>query len=233
VTGSAATRRSARRHREILWFLLGNAYLGRVGSTDARSVTFFENLYVIVVGLGLALSAQQVVDLTKSGVPIVLKHLPLFFAYLIVAFALAHSSVRYLQLAYEDSLVGPLSKGRVLGDLVLGVGQFLLLIAMALLITRPFAFLIGAILLLVGRPIRDVLFRLAGRAVLDFDRKVALIHVVSICTFLVTLLIAGIVSTGPAQWVLRAGGVSASLMFGLSLYLYAFDFFFPRRAGVD
>lgn len=198
--------------------------------TDTASVGFFEALYAVVVGLGLALAAEQVIDLQHRGVPVRSQHLPLFLAFLDIAFALAHSSVRYLQLAYVQGEVGVLRRGRVLGDLVLGVGQFLLIIAMALLITRPATFAVVVIILLLGRPARDLLLQMGGRKTLEFDRVVRLIHIVTVAIVAVTLIAASLARGSVGIWIQRGGVLTASLVFGLGMYAFAFDFFFPRSS---
>ena len=103
----------------------------RSGRNDSTPVAFFEELYAIVVGLGLALAVEQVIDLNRSGLPVATEHIPVFLGYLNIAFALAHASVRYLQLAYVESALGSMSRGRVVADLVLGVGHFLWLMALS------------------------------------------------------------------------------------------------------
>ena len=196
--------------------------------SDPSPVGFFQELYAIVVGLGLALAIEQVIDLTSAGVPVRFEHLPLFLAYLNIAFALAHSSVRYLQLAYMDGALGSFGRGRVIGDLVLGVGQFLWLMALSFLITRPSAFAWGVMVLLVGRPIRDAVLMLGGRARLEFDKTVAAVHLTTIAVVGVSLLAAEIAQGSNGLWAVRIGGLVASLVFGLGLYVLAFRFFFPN-----
>jgi hypothetical protein len=198
-----------------------------VGRSEGSPVAFFEELYAIVVGLGLALAVEQVIDLNRSGVPVVTEHVPLFLAYLNIAFALAHASVRYLQLAYDEAAIGDLGRGRIIGDLVLGVGHFLLLMALSFLITRPSAFFWAALALLMGRPLRDGLLALAGKTRLDFDRKVALIHLVTMGALGAILLLGTLASHETGIWVLRIGGLLASLLFGLGLYILALPYFFP------
>lgn len=198
---------------------------------EENPVAFFQELYAIVVGLGLALAVEQVIDLDRSGFPVTAEHVPLFLAYLNIAFALAHASVRYLQLAYVNGELGALGRPRVIADLVLGVGHFLWLMTLSFVITDPNAFALIAVLLLIGRPARDGFLMLAGRPRLEFDRKVAVIHLSTIGILLGTLAM-GAVATGDAElWTLRIGSLGASLLFGLGMYTLAFPFFFPAPAA--
>ena len=199
-----------------------------IGRRHGAPTAFFEELYAVVVGLGLALAIEQLIDLDRSGVPVVIEHLPLFLAYLNIAFALAHASVRYLQLAYADNATVAFGRGRVIGDLVLGVGHFLWLMALSFLITRPSAFVYAAIALLIGRPLRDGFLMLGKQPRLEFDKKVAIIHLVTIAALITTLGVAAPASGDTEIWTLRFGALVASLLFGLGLYLFAFAFFFPR-----
>ena len=193
-----------------------------------RSTTgFFQELYAVVVGLGLALAVEQIIDLGRTGVPVDLEHVPVFLAYLNIAFALAHGSVRYLELAYLERRLGPLGKGRVVGDLALGVGHFLWLIVLSFLITRPVAFACTAILLLVGRPARDGVLVLGRRERLDFDRKIATVHLVTIAVLGAGLLVSRLAGQDAEAWVMRTVTLAASLVFGLGLYVMAFADFFP------
>lgn len=201
----------------------------RTSGAHGSPTGFFEELYAVVVGLGLAIAVEGVVDLGRDGIPITFEQLPVFLAYLNIAFALAHASVRYLQLAYTGSAFGMLGRGRVIGDLVLGVGHFLWLIGLSFLISRPVAFLWGAIILLLGRPIRDLLLMGARRERLDFDRKVFFVHLVAIGTIAVSLAATLVVTGATEIWLLRIGALVASIVFGLGLYLVAFDFFFPAN----
>jgi hypothetical protein len=194
---------------------------------EATTVRFFEQLYAIVVGLGLALAVEQVLDLGGDGASVRFEHVPLFLAYINLAFPLAHASVRYLEIAYVDRAAGPLGRGHVLADLSLGTGHFLWLITLSFLVTSPTAFVWVAIVLLVGRPWRDLLISLAGRRPLDFDRAVARVHLVAIAVLLCLVAVSRVVEGSADLWVLRAGGLAGSFIFAIGLYLTAFRFFFP------
>ena len=197
--------------------------------SEGTTVRFFEELYAIIVGLGLALAIEQLIDLNRDGIPLTTEHVPLFLAYLNLAFPLAHSSVRYLDLAFIDKAAGQLGKARVLGDLALGMGHFLFLITLSFLVTRPSAFAVAAILLLVGRPGRDAIVMMVGGKTLAFDRKVASIHLATIGLLVITLLVALVADGDGELWILRVGVLAASFVFALGLYLGAFDFFFSTK----
>ena len=198
---------------------------------EASPVTFFQELYAIVVGLGLALAVEQIVDLDRSGLPVAAEQIPVFLAYLNIAFALAHASVRYLQLAYVDGVIGALGRGRVIADLTLGVGHFLWLMSLSFLIARPSAFAYVAIVLLMGRPLRDGFLILAKRPRLEFDKKVATIHLVTIAALIATLATGTVVAAETEIWALRFGVLIASLVFGLGMYILAFPYFFPTATA--
>ncbi len=193
---------------------------------EATTVRFFEQLYAIVVGLGLALAVEQMLDLGGRDGLVRLAHLPLFLAYINFAFPLAHASVRYLELAYVDRVVGRLGKGRVVADLVLGTGHFLWLIALSFLITRPVAFCWVAVVLLAGRPVRDLGLSLARRPPLEFDRAVDRIHLLAMAVLLGVLAATSLATGDAERWIVRLGALAGSLLFAAGLYLSAFGFFF-------
>lgn len=194
--------------------------------SENTTVRFFEELYAIVVGVGLALAIEQIVDLDNDGLPISVEHLPVFLAYLNFAFPLAHSSVRYLELAYVDKAAGTLSKQRVLGDLALGTGHFLFVLSLSFFVTRPFAFAGAALLLLIGRPGRDLLIWIGRGTVLPFDKKVACIHLLAMIVLVTTLVTAVALDKETEVWTARIGVLVTSLIFAIGLYLWAFEYFF-------
>ena len=195
-------------------------------TSEGTALRFFEELYAIVVGLGLALAVEQIIDLDRDGVPVTLQHLPVFLAYLNFAFPLAHSSARYLDLAYVDRALGPLGKPRVLGDLALGMGHFLFLISLSFFITRPVAFAVVALLLLVGRPTRDALISIGRGRILAFDRKVARMHLIAMGLLALALIAALPLEDNAEACAARIGVLLASLVFSIGLYLFAFEYFF-------
>lgn len=108
---------------------------------------------------------------------------------------------------------------------------FLWLLTLSFLITRPIAFTVIAIVLLIGRPTRDIILRLAGHEWLDFDRKVATIHLVTILALAIGLGAALAAPSSSEELVMKSVTIVASLGFGLGLYLWAYDHFFPATNG--
>lgn len=194
---------------------------------EARTVGFFEQLYAVVLALGLALAVEQVIDLSRSGVPVVWRDVPLFLAYVNLAFPLAHASVRYLDLAYVDRELGTLGRARILGDLALGTGHFLLLIACPLLVTRAIPFGVAAAVLLAGRPTRDLIVRMTGNRTLAFDDRVATIQVGAAIAVGAVVAVASLADLD--VWFARIGILAATYVFAIGVYLYALPFFFPTR----
>jgi hypothetical protein len=205
---------------------------GRTSQVESRgeltTVRFFEELYAIVVGLGLAVSVEQVLDTGTDGSLVEPRHLFLFLAYLNFAFPLAHASIRYLDLAYVDRAI-PLGKPRVLGDLALGMGHFLWLIALAFLVTRPFAFVWIAVALLIGRPARDAIVLWTGGQTLAFDRSIGRVHLGCIAGLVAVGATGHLIGGDDGRWLIRIATVVIALGFALGHYLGAFDYFFPKR----
>jgi hypothetical protein len=199
---------------------------------ELTTVRFFEELYAIVVGLGLAVSVERILDFGSKAALVELRDLALFLAYLNFAFPLAHASIRYLDLAYVDRAIA-LGKARVLGDLALGMGHFLWLIALAFLVTRPFVFVWVAVALLIGRPIRDGLVAAFGGAALAFDRVVARIHLISVAALIALALVGLALGDDTGRSVVRIGTLAIALGFALGHYLGAYDYFFPTRTSAE
>ena len=110
-------------------------------------VKYLQDLYVVVLGVAVVLAAEEIVAADDPGVPIEWSVVPLFLAFGLVAFPTYHGIGVYLDLTYGEkgADVRPL---RVVSDFVVGFLQFFLLIALALLISRPLYFA-GSMMLLV------------------------------------------------------------------------------------
>ena len=197
-------------------------------------IRFFKELYPVVVGVALALAAEQIVDLHKSGVPIRWEHLPLFVAWIAVAMPFAHLAVRYLDFTYGRRERGEtVGKVFTLGNVAFGAGHFLWLIGLALFVTRPFVFGYGLVIFFGGVVIRATFLRLHPRGWLaPVEERANLVHACCIGAWLVILVFAQLMLDGTVQvWVARAGVLAVSVAYPFALYLSAYDLFFPHEAN--
>lgn len=131
----------------------------------------------MVLGVAVVLAAEEIIAPEKDGPPVEWSVLPLFLAFGLVAFPTYHGIGAYLNLTYGESSaqVRPL---RVVSDFVVGFLQFFLLIALALLISRPVYFAATMMLLVLSDALRTfALQRFARREeISDLERNSAIIN---------------------------------------------------------
>lgn len=144
---------------------------------QAGPVKYLQDLYVVVLGVAVVLAAEQIIAPEKEGVPVEWGVLPLFLAFGLVAFPTYHGIGAYLDQTYgaRSAEVRPI---RVLSDFLVGFIQFFLLIALALLISRPAYFAGTMMLLVISDAIRTIaLQRFARREdASSLERNAALIN---------------------------------------------------------
>ena len=190
--------------------------------TSGDPLRFFNDLYTVVVGVALTLSVEQLVDLDRPGIPILWEHVPLFVAWLAVAFPFAHVFIRYLDLE------GMAGRGLAMGNIFVGATHYLWIIALALVTTRPVVFGYGLVVFLTGVLARDLFLRFHPRVPLsDLERAVAPVFAVAVAGWLAVMLLGQLTLDGDAEvWAIRGGVLAVSLVFAFGIYLRAFDFFF-------
>ena len=132
---------------------------------------------MVVLGVAVVIAAEQIIGVEKGGVPIEWSVVPLFLAFGLIAFPTYHGIGAYLDLTYGDegTDVRPL---RAISDFVVGFLQFFLLIALALLISRPLYFATTMMLLVLSDSVRTfALQRFARREeVSSLERNSAVIN---------------------------------------------------------
>ena len=121
-------------------------------------VKYLQDLYVVVLGVAVVLAAEEIIAAESEGIPVEWSVLPLFVAFGLIAFPTYHGIGAYLDLTYGagGTQVRPL---RVIADFVVGFLQFFLLIALALLISRPVYFAGTMMLLVFSDAVRTVALR--------------------------------------------------------------------------
>jgi hypothetical protein len=196
-------------------------------------VRFFQELYAVVVAVSLALAVNGIVDLHKSGVPILWQHVPLFVSWVAVAMPFAHVGVRYLDLR------GPIGRGRALGDLFFGAGVFLWFIALALFVSRPAVFGYSLVLFLAGSILRHLILRLLPHdPVWGEQGRFNAVNAIAMAGCLLVLVAAQLALDGNAErWAIRIGVLAVSVAYPIAVYLTSHDFFYgghpDEGAAVD
>lgn len=107
-------------------------------TTGANPGRHLQDFYAVVLGLGLVLAVEQVID-AGEGDPVEWSGVPLFLAFATLAFSYYHGSVRYLDVMYGSDSPS-LGRGRITSDLVIGAVDLTLLITLAALSSRPIYF---------------------------------------------------------------------------------------------
>ena len=191
---------------------------------------FCEQLYAVVVGLGLALAAGLVVDLSRSGVPVIWDRVPMFVAYLSIAFPYAHGAVRYIDLAYVERRLGPIPRARAITDVLLDGVRMWWLIALSLVISRPLVFGYVLVFLLLSGTGRSVIARVTHTATRS-DLEVCLDRVngALLIATLVIVVVAQVAFDGATEEaVARYGLLAAALIYPIAFYVTSARYFFDE-----
>ena len=104
-------------------------------SPQANSVRNLENLYSVVIGLGLSLGMYNLVDASQSPIPLKGKLLPFFGSYLVTLIPFYHGALRHLDARYIEG-VDP-NAIALLGDFFVLFLESCIFFALALLLSSP------------------------------------------------------------------------------------------------
>ena len=111
------------------------------------AVKHLQDLYTVVVGLGLTLAITKLIDLTTTLNAISMERFATFLVYVVTLIPLYHGSLRHLDAAYLETKVRP-KYGILMLDWGLLFVQSCLLLGLALLTPRFGDFVKGFIILL-------------------------------------------------------------------------------------
>jgi hypothetical protein len=119
-----------------------------VKEAQKNSVRNLQNLYSIVVGLGLSLSIYNLVDTSREGVPFKLELLPFFFSFLLTLIPFYHGALRHLDATYVERGGRQVRSGALLADFALLFFESCILLGLAVLLPIPRFFAWGFVILL-------------------------------------------------------------------------------------
>lgn len=119
-----------------------------MNKAQENSVRHLENLYTVVVGLGLSISIINLIDATKSPFPVKLKLIPFFLAYIVTLIPFYHGALRHLDFTYVEQDGRHIRSGALIADFGLLFIESCLILALAVLLPMPTYFTWGLIALL-------------------------------------------------------------------------------------
>jgi hypothetical protein len=180
-----------------------------------------QEVYAVALGVGLALAVEQVIDPGRPGVPLRPQTLLPFFSYVITGFPLYHWAVRFLDLSEQD---GPPSRGAIMTSLVIGSTELLLLLALAVLVARPFVFLVSFAGVLAFEAVAGAtLLALGAYGANDgFGRRYITLHV--ICLGVAIVGVAATELVWSSQMAVASGLIAAGIGLLRTLVFYRLGF---------
>ena len=192
---------------------------------ESSSVRWLQELYAVVVGLGLALAAEQVVDLSRP-IPVRWEVVPLFVTYLSIALPYSHAGVRYLDTTYADARV--VSRPRVIADIFFGAGNFIWMIALALFLSRPFVFGWALVIWLLGVLARSLVLRLLPRGERSaMERTTDPMNIALVVGVVLVLMVSPLFGVEAEVLVARTGLLIMGIGYAGVMYGLGFAYFFP------
>jgi hypothetical protein len=111
----------------------------KTGKKSAResSVRSLEELYTVVAGLAIAVSALVLIDTKRAPLPLRLELLMPFFTFLVTLVPFYHGSIRHLDATYIEHDVKDLRTGALLADFSLLFLEVCILLGVASLVSAP------------------------------------------------------------------------------------------------
>jgi hypothetical protein len=154
----------------------------------------------------------------------------LFLAFVAIAFPTYHARGRYLDLAYARGRVG-LDRSRVFADLLLGTSECVLLIVLALLVSRPLYFGYTLLLLLVAAVVRALVVRgvvgIGEDHASRYERTMLPAGLTVLAVVTAVVFVGAIALDGSARdSFLRVALLAVALGRALAYYVVGYEFFF-------
>lgn len=197
----------------------------------ANSVRNLENLYSIVAALGLSLAIYNLIDTASETIPFKFDLLPFFLAFLITLIPFYHGALRHLDVTYVEQGGKQVRKYALLIDFFALFFESCLLLALAVLLTKPVFFAWGLVMLLAF----DTIWSISAHFGFSQDVKPkaelrwALINFIAVIVLSIYLIIFNFVpnATYAADLKLSIGIPSISLLRTVIDYIFCWNFYYP------
>jgi hypothetical protein len=190
----------------------------------ARTVRNLENLYAVVVAVGLTLAVQQLISFHSAGVDFQWNTLPAFLAFIVTLVPFYHGAERHLEDAYVDNPRAGSNPRRLLFDFAILFIEACVLLGAAAVVRYPQALIVALIALWVI----DVVWGLTARVVFRLRDEVmtwALINSVAVVGFSLLLVVAWTTDIGDVVLALLL--FATSLIRTIADYRTSWSFYFP------
>jgi len=203
-----------------------------VNKAQTNSVRNLQNLYSIVVGLGLSLSIYNLIDTSREGVPFKLELVPFFVSFLVTLIPFYHGALRHFDATYVEQGSRQVRSGALLADFVILFVESCILLTLAVLLPTPQFFAWGLVILLA----LDSIWGFVAHLVFSQEAKTkpelrwALINFVTVVILIVSFVIINMFppvagSNDMKLWVII---LSVSVIRTIIDYVLCWDFYFPK-----
>jgi heme/copper-type cytochrome/quinol oxidase subunit 4 len=203
-----------------------------VKEAQTNSVRNLQNLYSIVVGLGLSLSIYNLIDTSREGAPFKLELLPFFLSFLVTLIPFYHGALRHFDATYIEQDNRQVRGCALLADFVILFIESCLLLTLAVLLATPQFFAWGLVTLLA----LDCVWGFVAHKVFSQETKIkpelrwAIINLVtsvilSVCFIVIDIFPPAAGAGEPKLWAII---FSVSVIRTIIDYVLCWDFYFPK-----
>ena len=112
----------------------------RISAADESTGRPLRDVYSVTLGVALALAVQQVIDVGRQDLPLNVDSIMPCLAFIILAFSLYHWAVRFIDVAHTENRRSSVA---IVTSLLVGSVELVVLLVLAILVSRPDAFLVA------------------------------------------------------------------------------------------
>lgn len=200
---------------------------------DSRenSVRNLENLYTVVVGLGLSIAIYNVVINTLLSDSIKLEIIPFFVSFLVTLIPFYHGALRHLDVTYIEKRGSGIRKGAFLIDFLLLFMESCIFIGLAVLLPTPYFFVWCLVVLFATDVIWGFIAHLAFSH--DVESKAesswALINLITTALLILGLIAIRYIPENEKTSVLWIGTLVVTAVRTVVDYIKNWEFYLPEN----